>query len=91
MTAPGEGVNTTVCAIGTHPATFTVVVETITGLGPDGSSIDDSVHEANIGLIARIGVTTGCNPPTKDRFCPERELTRAEIATFLARAPGLGA
>lgn len=89
--ALAEGVNTIVYAIGTYPDTFTVVVDAITGLGPDGSFIDDndSVHEANIGLIARIDVTKGCNPPDNTEFCPERELTRGEMAAFLVRALNL--
>lgn len=54
--------------------------------------IDDDGHpnEAAIDALAAVGVTKGCNPPTNDRFCPERHMTRAEMATFLARALGLG-
>lgn len=35
------------------------------------------------------GITVGCNPPTNNKFCPESAVTRAEMATFLARALGL--
>lgn len=88
-----ESVNTIVYAIGAYPDTFTVVVDAITGLGPDGSFGDDndSVHEGNVDLVARIGVTKGCNPPDNTEFCPERELTRGEMAAFLVRALGVPA
>ena len=39
--------------------------------------------------MAAAGITRGCNPPTNDEFCPEGELTRAEMATFLVRGFGL--
>jgi hypothetical protein len=86
-----EGVNTIVYAIGTYPDTFTVVVDAIQGLGPQGAFTDDdaSVHSNNIDLIARVGITRGCNPPDNTEFCPERELTRGETAAFLVRSLGL--
>lgn len=88
-----EGVNTIVYAIGTYPATFTVVVDAITGLGSSGSFSDDdsSVHANNIDLIARIGITQGCNPPENSEFCPDRDVSRGEMAAFLARALNLPA
>jgi hypothetical protein len=86
-----EGVNTIVYAIGTYPDTFTVVVDAIQGLGPQGAFTDDdaSVHSNNIDLIARAGITAGCNPPDNTEFCPERALTRGETAAFLVRSLGL--
>lgn len=51
---------------------------------------DASVHESNIDLIAAAGITKGCNPPTNDEFCPERDITRGEMAAFLARSLYLG-
>ena len=50
--------------------------------------IDDEGHtfERDIQAIAAQGVTIGCNPPTNDRFCPDDDVTRAEMATFMARA-----
>lgn len=47
---------------------------------------DDSTFENVIQSIAAQGVTLGCNPPVNDRFCPEDDVTRAEMATFLTRA-----
>jgi glucose/arabinose dehydrogenase len=50
--------------------------------------IDDNGHvlEGAINRLAEAGITQGCNPPANDRFCPDRNLTRAEAAGFLARA-----
>ncbi|HEX9863371.1 MAG TPA: hypothetical protein VGC03_00230, partial [Acidimicrobiia bacterium] len=63
---------------------------------PSGSTdhfVDDNGHvlEGAINRIADAGITLGCNPPLNDRFCPQRSLTRAEAAGFLARALGLPA
>jgi hypothetical protein len=49
---------------------------------------DGSVHEADIVLLAERGITRGCGA---DVFCPERPVTRAEMATFLVRSFGLPA
>ena len=53
--------------------------------------VDDDGHlfESDIERIAEAAVTVGCNPPGNDRFCPDRRVTRAEMASFLARARGL--
>ena len=45
-----------------------------------------SVFENAIERIHLAGITLGCNPPENDEFCPTRPVTRAEMATFLARA-----
>lgn len=57
-------------------------------LPPGGSFIDDdgNVHEGNIEAIAAAGITTGCNPPLNDMYCPASEVTRGEMAAFLARS-----
>ena len=62
--------------------------------GVAGSSdffIDDdiSIFEVAINRIAGLGITTGCNPPANDRYCPRSGLTRGELAVFLSRALGL--
>jgi hypothetical protein len=44
---------------------------------------DGTPHEVNINRLAKAGITTGC---AADRFCPNRKVTRAEMATFLDRA-----
>lgn len=86
-----EGANTIVYAIGTFPGTFTVVVDLIPGLGSGGLFVDDdsSVHSANIDLIARLGITVGCNPPDGDEFCPTDDVNRGQMAAFISRALNL--
>ena len=49
---------------------------------------DGNVHEANIEAIAANGVTLGC-VPEGTAFCPELGVTRAQMASFLARALSL--
>lgn len=51
---------------------------------------DYSVHENNIDKIFHEGITVGCNPPVNNEFCPERNITRGEMAAFIARALNLG-
>ena len=55
---------------------------------PGGTFVDDDQlpSEGFIEAIAGAGITFGCNPPANDRFCPDLTLTRAEMASFLARA-----
>ena len=48
-----------------------------------------SIHAANIAAIAQAGITKGCNPPQNTRYCPDRPVSRAEMATFLTRALNL--
>jgi hypothetical protein len=47
---------------------------------------DESVFEGDIDAIVEVGVTAGCNPPDNNRFCPNDTVTRAQMASFLARA-----
>lgn len=44
----------------------------------NGSASEDAINR-----IAAAGITTGCGP---SRFCPGREVTRAQMAAFLHRA-----
>jgi uncharacterized protein YkwD len=50
--------------------------------------IDDasSVHQGDINSLALAGVTTGC---ATERYCPHWNVSREQMATFLARALGL--
>ena len=50
------------------------------------SDDENSVHQANIDKIFVEGITRGCNPPLNTRFCPQRNITRGEMAAFIARA-----
>ena len=57
--------------------------------GPDRFADDDgTTHEASIDALAAAGITRGCGP---DRYCPHAWLTRAQMASLLARALGLPA
>jgi peptidoglycan hydrolase-like protein with peptidoglycan-binding domain len=47
---------------------------------------DGSVFEADIQALAAAGITTGCNPPDNDEFCPDRAVTRGQLAALLTRA-----
>ena len=46
-------------------------------------------HLPAIVWAAENGITTGCNPPWADRFCPSDPVTRGQAAAFLVRALGL--
>ena len=45
-----------------------------------------SVHADGIDSLAHAGITSGCNPPTNDLFCPKSTVTRGQMAAFLNRA-----
>ncbi|MGH8915421.1 MAG: hypothetical protein ACRDZM_13010, partial [Acidimicrobiia bacterium] len=57
-------------------------------LPPGGTFVDDdgNVHEGGIEAISAADVTSGCNPPANDRYCPAETVTRGEMAAFIARA-----
>ncbi|MDE0169778.1 MAG: S-layer homology domain-containing protein [bacterium] len=44
-----------------------------------------NTHEANIDALAAAGVTAGCRTDPL-RYCPDKAVTRAQMATFLVRA-----
>ena len=46
---------------------------------------DGSAFEGSINLLAAEGIAQGCNA-TGTLFCPNRDITRAEMAVFLQRA-----
>ncbi len=50
--------------------------------------VDDngSVFESDIDRLRTAGVTSGCNPPTNDRYCPTDDVRRDQMASLLARA-----
>ena len=50
---------------------------------------DNSIFELAIDRLGTAGITQGCNPPVSDRFCPEDNVTRGQMAAFLTRALGL--
>ena len=64
------------------------------GLTDDGGGnkfVDDdgSVFEDDIAKLAAAGITRGCNPPANDRFCPDDNVTRGQMAAFIRRADAL--
>lgn len=56
-------------------------------LPPGGTFIDDdgNTHEGSIEAIFAAGLTTGCDD-RGIRFCPQHNVTRGQLAAFLARA-----
>ena len=50
------------------------------------SDVSGGVHAPGISAVARANVTTGC---TSTRFCPRDSVTRAQMASFVARSMGL--
>ena len=52
------------------------------------ADVDGGSHEPNINALAAANITVGCK---KDplRYCPDNPVSRAQMATFLARALGL--
>ena len=44
----------------------------------------NNTHRNDIRAIAAAGITLGCNPQST-RYCPNTPVTRAEMASFLAR------
>jgi hypothetical protein len=50
--------------------------------------VDDnlSTFQGDVNAIAEDGITKGCNPPTNDRYCPNDDVTRGEMAAFIRRS-----
>lgn len=44
------------------------------------------LFENAISRLAHAGITLGCNPPSNNRFCPNRYVTRGQMAAFMVRA-----
>ncbi len=86
-----EGQSTIVYAIGDLTGgSFKLLIQAIPNLGPDGAFDDDNgnVHEANIDLIALLGITLGTSD---DTFSPDDSVTRGQMAAFIRRALNLPA
>ena len=71
-------------------AAFLVRALGLTDNGGGNNFVDDdnSVFQDDIAKLAAAGITTGCNPPVNDRFCPTQRVTREQMAAFLNRALG---
>lgn len=53
---------------------------------PPFSDDDGSIHEPDIVALYERGITRGCD---ESRYCPDRHVTRGEMATMLVRAFGI--
>lgn len=62
------------------------------GAGPSGAirfaDVEGNPHAPDIHALADSNISVGCASDPL-RYCPDRPVTRAEMATFLARALGL--
>ena len=70
-------------------ATFLVRAFDLESAEPAGfTDTAGGTHETSIDALAAARVTAGCGTSPL-RYCPDRSVTRAQMATFLARALGL--
>jgi hypothetical protein len=46
---------------------------------------NNHLFHTGISWMKDNGITVGCNPPTNNRYCPEDNVTRGEMATFMKR------
>ncbi len=49
---------------------------------------EESPHQEDINALVAAGVTRGCDPPANTEFCPDRPVTRGEMAVFMVRGFG---
>jgi hypothetical protein len=47
---------------------------------------DDHTFHGDIEWMKDSGITIGCNPPANTQYCPEDDVSRAQIAAFFRRA-----
>ena len=75
------------CAVGAAVLSATLIAPTAVWATHRFSDVgDDHTHARGIDYVADTGVSSGC--AGGDAFCPEDELTRSQMATFLHRASG---
>ena len=69
-----------------HMATFLVRALDLEE-APSAGFVDTegNTHEANIDAVAAAGITEGCKTESLS-YCPDKPVTRAQMATFLHRA-----
>ena len=58
------------------------------GMSADFTDIEGTSHTSNINALAAARITAGCKKIPL-RYCPDSSVTRAQMATFMARALGL--
>ena len=68
-------------------AALALFVVPVAAIAAGGAFIDDdtSIFEGDIDWMAANGITLGCNPPTNDRYCPDDDVTRGQMAAFMHR------
>ena len=67
-------------------ASFLVRAFDLPSAPPAGfADVEGGAHAANIDALAASGITSGCKTQPL-RYCPRRDTTRAQMATFLTRA-----
>jgi hypothetical protein len=72
-------------------ASFLTRAFDLTPRNPERFTDAAGVYARDIGAIESVGWVTGCNPPANDLFCPDRPVTRGEVAKMLSRALDLPA
>ncbi|MGH8914663.1 MAG: S8 family serine peptidase, partial [Acidimicrobiia bacterium] len=74
-------------------AVFLVRAFDYTDNGGGNLFVDDDglFYENSADRLFTAGVTQGCNPPTNNRYCGDDNVTRGQMAAFLARAFSLPA
>src|SRR5690349_12686619 len=89
---PGRPANVLARAVATAALAmlFALVPLSIFAAGPFIDLDPASPHNDNIEAIRQAGITKGCNPPDFTQYCPKDNVTREEMASFLARTAGLG-
>ena len=98
-TAVGPETTIVIADVGQHEIELTVTdgfygqaSDRLTVLvGADFVDTRSSVFRLDIAWASALGITTGCNPPTSDRYCPKNPVTRAQMAGFLTRSLDLPA
>ena len=72
-------------------ATLLVTAASIPPAPDLGPFVDDdgNLHEPNIAALATAGVTNGCDAGDPTLYCPDANVTRGQMASFLVRAFGL--
>ena len=53
--------------------------------GPFLDVADNHLFSEEISWMYENGITKGCNPPDNTQYCPERSITRGEVAAFFYR------
>jgi hypothetical protein len=67
-------------------ASFLARARGLSGAAPDAFTDDNgNLHETNINLVAKAGITTGCGG---GKYCPSALVARDQMAAFLRRAFG---